>query len=44
MEELRHQQAFSIGILIGRSTVDRMLRRLNLTVKKNTLQATEKGT
>ena len=37
LEELRtllHQQT---GVLIGRSTVDRMLQKLNLTVKKNTL-------
>jgi transposase len=36
LEELRtllHQQT---GVLIGRSTVDRMLQKLNLTVKKNT--------
>lgn len=36
LEELRtllHQQT---GVLIGRSTLDRMLRHLNLTVKKNT--------
>ena len=43
LEELRHQLALSTGILVGRSTVDRMLRRLNLTVKKKTLHATEKG-
>ena len=37
LEELRtllHQQT---GVLIGRSSVDRMLQKLNLTVKKNTL-------
>lgn len=34
LEELRDRLALSTGIIIGRSTVDRMLRRLNLTVKK----------
>ncbi len=34
LEELRHQLASKTGVLIGRSTVDRMLRRLNLTLKK----------
>ena len=34
LEELRHQLALKTGVLIGRSTVDRMLSRLNLTVKK----------
>ncbi len=34
LEELREELALSTGIIIGRSTVDRMLRRLNLTVKK----------
>jgi transposase len=43
LEELRHQLAQKTGILIGRSTVDRMLKRLNITRKK-TLHATEKGT
>jgi transposase len=37
LEELRHLLASETGILIGRSTVDRMLARLNLTVKKNTM-------
>lgn len=36
LEELRHQLALKTGVLIGRSTVDRMLGRLNLTIKKNT--------
>lgn len=36
LEELRHQLQQQTGVLIGRSTVDRMLTRLNLTVKKNT--------
>lgn len=43
LEELRYQLAQKTGILIGRSTVDRMLKRLNMTQKK-TLHATEKGT
>ena len=34
LEELRHQLATQAGILISRSTVDRMLHRLNLTRKK----------
>lgn len=34
LEELRHQLAEKTGVLIGRSTVDRMLLRLNLTRKK----------
>ena len=34
LEELRHQLQQQTGVLIGRSTVDRMLTRLNLTVKK----------
>ena len=38
LEELRHQLALKTGVLIGRSTVDRMLSRLNLTVKKNTVR------
>lgn len=32
LRELLHQQT---GVWIGRSTVDRMVRKLNLTVKKN---------
>ncbi len=32
LRELLHQQT---GVLIGRSTVDRMVNKLNLTVKKN---------
>ena len=35
LEELRHQLAQKTGVVIGRSTVDRMLGRLNLTRKKN---------
>ncbi len=43
LEELRHQLAAKEGVLISRSTVDRMLRRLNLTLKKKhcTLQKKE---
>lgn len=36
LEELRILLYQQTGVLIGRSTVDRMLRHLNLTVKKNT--------
>src|SRR4028118_2159169 len=36
LDELRYQLEHKKGILIGRSTVDRMLKKLNLTVKKNT--------
>ncbi len=36
LEELRHLLADKIGILMGCSTLHRMLRRLNLTLKKNT--------
>ncbi len=35
-EELRHQLAATEGVWISCSTVDRMLRRLNLTRKNNT--------
>lgn len=35
LEELRYQLAQKTGILVGRSTIDRMLTKLNLTVKKN---------
>ena len=38
LEELPHQLALKTGVLIGRSTVDKMLSRLNLTVKKNTVR------
>lgn len=34
LDELRHQLEQQTGVLIGRSTVDRMLQKLNLTVKK----------
>ena len=34
LEELRQQLHQATGVLIGRSTVDRMLRKLNLTRKK----------
>lgn len=36
LDELRYQLKQRTGVLIGRSTVDRMLTKLNLTVKKNT--------
>ena len=36
LEELRELLAQKTGVRIGRSTVDRMLSKLNLTVKKNT--------
>lgn len=36
LDELRYQLEQKTGVLIGRSTVDRMLTKLNLTVKKNT--------
>jgi len=35
LDELRYQLKQQTGVLIGRSTVARMLTRLNLTVKKN---------
>jgi len=34
LDELRYQLAQKTGVMIGRSTVDRMLTRLNLTFKK----------
>ena len=34
LNELRERLAEQTGVLIGRSTVDRMLKKLNLTVKK----------
>lgn len=34
LDELRYQLEQKVGVLIGRSTVDRMLTKLNLTVKK----------
>lgn len=37
LEELRDQLKQQTGVLIGRSTVDRMLTKLNLTVKNNTV-------
>ncbi len=36
LEELRSSLHQQTGVLISRSTVDRMLQKLNLTVKKNT--------
>jgi transposase len=35
LDELRSQLEQKTGVLIGRSTVDRMLTKLQLTVKKN---------
>lgn len=40
LDKLRYQLEQQTGVLIGRSTVDRMLTYLNLTVKK-TLHSTE---
>lgn len=37
LEELRDLLKQKTGVQIGRSTVDRMLRKLDLTVKKNTV-------
>lgn len=34
LDELRYQLEQKTGVLIGRSTTDRMLKKLNLTVKK----------
>ena len=42
LDELRYQLEQKTGVLIGRSTTDRMLKKLNLTVKKTTLHPTEK--
>lgn len=41
LDELRYQLEQKTGVLVGRSTIDRMLTKLNLTVKK-TLHPTEK--
>jgi transposase len=35
LDELRFELAQKTGVLIGRSTTERMLKRLNLSVKKN---------
>jgi transposase len=35
LDELRYELEQKTGVLIGRSTVDRMLKKLNLSVKKN---------
>lgn len=40
-DELRYQLEQKTGVLIGRSTVGRMLTKLNITVKKNTPPPTE---
>lgn len=37
LEELRQQLKQKTGVLIGRSTVERMVKKLNLTVKKTTV-------
>jgi len=42
LEELRDLLEQKTGVRIGRSTVDRMLSKLDLTVKKKTLHPTEK--
>jgi putative transposase len=34
LDELRYQLEQKTGVLIGRSTVERMLKKLNLTIKK----------
>ncbi|MBD1942612.1 hypothetical protein H6F50_09630 [Coleofasciculus sp. FACHB-712] len=36
LDELRYQLEQKTGVLIGRSTVDKMLKKLNLTVKNTT--------
>jgi transposase len=36
LEELREELQEKTGVVVARSTVDRMLNKLNLTVKKNT--------
>jgi transposase len=35
LEELREQLHQRVGVLIGRATVDRMVKKLGFTVKKN---------
>lgn len=42
LDELRLQLKERTGVLIGRATVDRMLAKLDLTLKKKTLYASEK--
>jgi len=42
LDELRCHLEQQTRVLIGRSTVDRMLRLLNLSVKKNTLSLLKK--
>ena len=44
LAELRQLLYQKTGVLIGRSTVDRMLGRINITLKKKALHPTEKGT
>lgn len=43
LEELRQHLATQEGVLVSRSTVDRMLRRLNLTRKKKHCTQQKKG-
>ena len=43
LEELRKQFIATTGIIISRSTVDRMLHRLNLTLKKKHCIQRKKG-
>ena len=42
LDELRNYLEQKTGVLIGRSTVDRMLKKLNLTVKKKHYTPTKK--
>jgi transposase len=42
LDELRCQLEQQTGVLIGRSTLDRMLRLLGLSVKKNTARSAKK--
>lgn len=42
LAELRQQLHETTGVLIGRSTVDRMVKRLGFTVKKNTTRHRER--
>lgn len=42
LEELRTLLHHQTGVLIGRSTVDRMVQKLNITVKKNTARQRER--
>ncbi|WP_392478167.1 hypothetical protein [Nostoc sp. C110] len=42
LDELRLLLEQKTGVLIGRSTLDRMLRLLNLNLKKNTIPNRER--